>query len=85
MRRRYVDALTGGGSVGTADRIISTSNSNAFEIELVCPYMLMCEVGNKATINDEVIGSYDGLYVHKIRYTADSKSEKTVITLKKEI
>lgn len=85
VRRRYVDALTGGGSVGTADRIISTSNGNAFEIELVCPYMLMCEVGNKATINDEVIGSYDGLYVHKIRYTADSKSEKTVITLKKEI
>ena len=85
VRRRYVDALNGGGSVGTADRIIKKSNENAFEVVLTCPYRLMCEVGRKAKLRDETLGSFDGLYVHKLRYTSDSSGEKTVITLKKEI
>lgn len=85
VRRRYVDVITGGGSVGTADRMIKNSNSNAFEIVLVCPYKLMCGVGTKAVMSDETLGRFDELYVHKIKYMADENGEKTVITLKKEI
>ena len=85
VKRRYDDALTGGGSVGTADRIIKNSNSNAFEAVVECPYRLMCEVGSGAVINDEIQGRLDGLYVHKLRYFSDGGGEKTVITLRKEI
>lgn len=84
VRKRYVDALSGGGSIGTADRMIKNSNSNAFEMILECPYMLMCEVGSKATVNDGVLGNFDSLYIYKWRYTSNSNGEKTVITLRRE-
>lgn len=84
VRRRYVDALDGGGSVGTADRMIKNSNSNLLEFVLECPYRLMCEVGSRARINDENLGIFDGLYVNRLRYCSDSRGERTTVTLKKE-
>lgn len=85
VRRRYVDALSGGGSIATADRMIQNSNGNSFEIILECPYMLMCEVGSKAIVKDSVLGDFNSLYIYKVRYTSNSNGEKTVITLRKEI
>lgn len=84
-KRRYVDALTGGGSVGTADRIIKNSNRNAYEVVFECPYRLNCEAGNRASIDDEILGKADGLYIHKLKYIANNRGEKTTVTLRKEI
>lgn len=83
VRRRYVDALSGGGSIATADRMIKNSNESSFEIILECPYMLMCEVGSKATVKDSALGDFNSLYIYKVRYTSSSNGEKTVITLRK--
>ena len=62
-----------------------TNRALSFEAVVECPYRLMCEVGSKAVINDEIQGRLDGLYVHKLRYSSDGGGEKTVITLRKEI
>lgn len=85
VRRRYVDALSGGGSIDTADRMIKNSNSEQLELMLECPYRLMCEVGSSASVSDEILGRIDGLYVSRLRYILSNNEEKTVVKLRKEV
>lgn len=84
IRRRLVNALADTRKLDTADKIISQSNNEYFEITLECVGSYFDIVGRKAEIRDRHFGKTGGLYVHKLKYSSGANGEMTTITLRKE-
>ena len=85
MRRtRYVNASLNYSTLSNAYRILSNSNRESYELTLECSGCRAGLTGCSATVQDSVLGALDGLTVTKVKYTAGSRGERSVITLKKE-
>ncbi len=83
-RVRYVNAVSDKTTIGTADKIISNSNSDSYMILLECHGCHIDLIGKSAEINDEIFGRIENLRVNKIRYNLSRSGEITTITLGKE-
>ena len=85
MRRtRYVNASLNYSTLSNAYRILRNGNRESYLLTLECAGCLAGLTGCSATVRDSVLGTLEGLTVTKVRYTAGSRGEQSVITLKKE-
>lgn len=78
---RYVDACSSGTSIGTADRLIRSSNSQSRQLVIGCKGCHLGIMGRKAQVRHPLIGNKEGLVVRGIRYRAASDSEATSVVL----
>lgn len=83
-RVRYVNAISDKTTIGTADKIISNSNSDSYSLLLECHGCHFGLLGKSAEICDETFGNIKNLRVRKIRYTLNKNGENTMITLGRE-
>jgi hypothetical protein len=79
-----VNAAADTSDLGTADNIISQSNSDSYSITLECIGCLVDILGCEAELDDSRLGRVDNLIVDKLKYSSGKNGEITVITLVKE-
>ncbi len=83
-RVRYINAAKNSTALAAAYRILRNSNRDSYALTLECPGCGISLLGKSAEVRDSVLGVRGGLAVSKVRYTAGSKGERSVITLKGE-
>lgn len=83
-RVRYVNAAADKTSIFTAKKMLENSNRSSWSLLLRCGGCHTDALGCRAAVEDSLLGRFDGLLVRQVRYTADSKGERSVITLIKE-
>lgn len=65
--------------------MLSTAKKKSYEVCVVCPGYLEINIGDKASVNDYILGVVDGLIVSEIKYTLNKNYEQTKVLLRKEI
>ncbi len=83
-RVRYVNATADTSTIDTADKMITRSNSDSYNIELKCAGCCVGLIGKKAKLNDELLGKKENLVVGRVKYILDKNGETSLVTLRKE-
>ena len=83
-RVRYVNAAADKTTVVTAEKMLANSNRGSLSLLLRCGGCHTDALGRRASVEDSLLGSFRGLLVRQVRYAADSRGERSVITLIKE-
>ena len=83
-RVRYVNAAADKTTVVTAEKMLANSNRGSLSLLLRCGGCYTDALGRRASVEDSLLGSFRGLLVRQVRYAADSRGERSVITLIKE-
>ena len=83
-RVRYVNAAADKTTLETARQMLRTANQKSYTLRLCCVGCRADVFAKAAVVEDSVLGRLEGLYAEKIRYTANSRGERTEITLNKE-
>ncbi len=68
------------GTISEADRIIASSNSKGFGVQLECQGSLLNTLGHSASVNAPWCGDRE-LFVVRIKYINDNKGERTELKL----
>ena len=83
-RVRYVNAAEDKTTVSTAEKMLENSNRDSYALRLCSVGCRSGLLGQSARVRDSALGELNGLFVTRVRYTADGSGEKSEITLKKE-
>lgn len=83
-RVRYVNAAADKITLATAQQMIENSNRDSYVLRLRCLGCQLQALGRRAVVEDSVLGRIDGLVAEQVRYTADSRGERSEIVLIKE-
>lgn len=83
-RERYLDSTYSSELFPVADKMIEKSVKDSYEIVLVCPDILINQLGVNAKIQDKYIGEKDNLYISGICCKISPEGEYTTVTLKKK-
>ena len=83
-RVRYVNAAEDKTTVSTAEKMLENSNRDSYALRLCSVGCRSGLLGQSARVRDSALGELNGLFVARVRYTADGSGEKSEITLKKE-
>lgn len=83
LKRRFVDVTRENITINTVDNMMKNSNNKCFEIVIECLGAFMDCVGEGACVLDSLIGKYDDLYIHKVKYICDDSGDRSVISLRR--
>lgn len=65
--------------------MLSSAKRNSYEISLISPGYLDIDLGDKAFVNDYILGFIDDLVVSEIKYVLNKNYNHTKVLLRKEI
>lgn len=86
VRRRLLNAVNNNKTpVSCGEIMLSTGAKNSYEICIFCPGSMNLNIGDKATVNDSILGVIENLVVSEIKYTLNKNGEQTKVLLRKEI
>lgn len=83
-RVRYLNAAADHTTLVTADKMLSNSNRDSYDLSLWCRGCHIDTLGCAAALDDSVLGKLEGLVARGVKYTVDRAGERSIITLKKE-
>ncbi len=84
-RKIYLDCVSKGDSVYSAQQMLEKSNVSSYAVKLICPQAVFLQIYDSASVDDKTVGYIPGLYVSAINYSLSSDMEKCEITLRKKI
>ena len=71
-------------SIETAENMIQDAKNKFNEINITCPGDVFAQIGNRAQVNDSILGQVDNLTVYEIEYNLAQNGEFTTFTLREE-
>lgn len=87
VRKRFLNvSQVTGTPIAYGEKILSTSNKNAFELVLSCPGNINLKTGGLANIKDSSLNLNEDFLIYKTQYILNKNEESTIVTLiKKEV
>lgn len=86
LRKRYLNVSNFSGTpIEYGEKILNSSNKNAYELVTHCPGNITLNPGDLARLKDSSFKNLDSEFlVYKVNYTLNSSLEETVVTLIKK-
>ena len=85
-RRRLLNAVDDVKTpVLCGELMLSSAKRNSYEISLISPGYLDIDLGDKAFVDDYILGFIDNLIVSEIKYVLNKNYNQTKVLLRKEI
>lgn len=84
QRERYLNAVLTDTPAAFADNMIKNGRAKAYTITLECNGQHLSTFGKSARVLGSICGDIENLYVSSIRYQLSTKSDVTVLTLKRK-
>lgn len=82
-RARYLNAALTESPMRCADEMIHNGEAKAYSIMLRCPTCLLGAEGNRAQLQDTIIGEKNNLYISSVHYKMNANGEYSDVTLKR--
>ena len=84
-RERYLNAVLTESPMRCADDMIANGSAKSYAVYLRCEGCLLGKEGDRAVLDDDLIGDTDELYISAIHYRMKGDGEYSNITLKRRM